>query len=225
MPANKTDTVWFAAAIKKHTHEKKFDRKPRMIQRFNHVFFLLLRIKRIFDRFFDLGVPFDYYVLWTHGQNKRKERACCKLHRVSMTLFFGANELLVWFLIISNNQVRMCCICWVPNISIHSNISPNQPELVMLSIGPGIYQFIILNVFQIKKPTSKIVSFSKIGKNLQMTIALCLCMQCTESGVVNFFITFCALRALGFACANAQCDCRVLLVLSHNPMSTLDIFT
>lgn len=151
MPANKTDTVWFAAAIKKHTHEKKFDRKPRMIQRFNHVFFLLLRIKRIFDRFFDLGVPFDYYVLWTHGQNKRKERACCKLHRVSMTLFFGANELLVWFLIISNNQVRMCCICWAPNISIHSNISPNQPELVMLSIGPGIYQFIILNVLQMKK--------------------------------------------------------------------------
>lgn len=142
MPANKTDTVWFAVAIKKtHTHEKKFDRKPRMIQRFYHVFFLLLRIKRIFDRFFDLGVPFDYYVLWTHGQNKRKERACCKLHRVSMTLFFGANELLVWFLIISNNQVRMCCICWAPNTLIHSNISPTSPSTVDWSGHLSIYNF------------------------------------------------------------------------------------
>lgn len=86
----------------------------------------------------------------------------------------------------------------------------------------SIYNF---KCFSNKKTNEQIVSFSKIGKNLQMTIALCLCMQCTESGVVNFFITFCALRALGFACANAQCDCRVLLVLSHNPMSTLDTFT
>lgn len=163
MPANKTDTVWFAVAIKKtHTHEKKFDRKPRMIQRFYHVFFLLLRIKRIFDRFFDLGVPFDYYVLWTHGQNKRKERACCKLHRVSMTLFFGANELLVWFLIISNNQVRMCCICWAPNTLIHSNISPTSPSTVDWSGHLSIYNFKCFA--NEKKTTSKSFHFRKMAR-------------------------------------------------------------
>lgn len=131
-----------------------------------------------------------------------------------------------WFDFWLYQTTRFECVAYVEFRKFNSLEYFAKParvgNAVDLSGHLSIYNF---KCFENKKTNEQIVSFSKIGKNLQMTIALCLCMQCTESGVVNFFITFCALRALGVACANAQCDCRVLLVLSHNPMSTLDTFT
>lgn len=100
----------------------------------------------------------------------------------------------------------------------------NQPELVMLVIGPAIYQFIILNALQIKKKRTNRFIFGKWQEpaNDHCIVSMYL-MHRERCG--KFFITICVLRALSFACANAQCDCRVLSVLSHNPMSTHSLKT